>query len=338
MREREITTYSMWNLFRNCRRACYWRYLRHLVPVGAEDRPLRFGTVIHEALRLWHKDRYLGAVLAYIDISFPNRAQEPVQKQDWHYATATMKAYAARYPEEPWTAGPTEVTFQAGIDNPNTKGTSRTFVLAGKLDGLIHKPGSGQHIIEHKTASVIGGDYVEKLWTDFQITLYAHLARRAGILVDGILYNVLAKTRLTQGRGETEEEFQVRYAELASRNKSGKSSAQRRMPETDEEFQVRLAQWFAEPDRFVRVELLIDDDAIRNIRHELWELTQQFLFARRRDVWYQNTSYCFHYGRPCPYWAICSSKNNPMVIEMQYQDRPPHTELNPTEDTESPVF
>ena len=336
--EKEITTYSMWNLFRNCRRACFWRYEKHLVPVGADDRPLRFGTVIHEALRIWHTGRDLGAVLAYIDRAFANRSSDPELKQDWHYATAMMKGYTGRYPVEEWEGGPTEVTFQCGIENPMSRGLSRTFRLAGKVDGLIQKRDGTQHIIEHKTASVIGGDYVERLWTDLQITLYTHLVRRSGALVNGVLYNVLVKPKLVQARGESEEEFQARSAELAARNKSGKSSAQRRMPESDEEFQARLATWYSEPDRFVRVELLIDDDAIRNVRYELWELTQQLLIARRRYAWYQNTSYCFHYGRPCPYWPICASKDNPVVIQSQYLERPPHTELNPTGDTVDPVF
>ena len=32
MTERMTTTYSMWNLFRNCRKAAHWRYVLELVP------------------------------------------------------------------------------------------------------------------------------------------------------------------------------------------------------------------------------------------------------------------------------------------------------------------
>ena len=48
-----VTTYSMWRLFRNCRRAAEWRYLHHLVPRD-RDSNLHFGALIHECLERWH--------------------------------------------------------------------------------------------------------------------------------------------------------------------------------------------------------------------------------------------------------------------------------------------
>ena len=86
-----------------------------------------------------------------------------------------------------------------------------------------------------------------------------------------------------------------------------------------------------------RVELVLDFESYELLRSELWELTQQYLDARRRDTWYQNTSYCFHWRRPCPYYTICSSKDNPLVIENEYEHRPPHTELSES-DNRKPVF
>ena len=37
-----VSTYSMWSLFRNCRKAVDWRYLQQLVPLE-RDRNLHFG-------------------------------------------------------------------------------------------------------------------------------------------------------------------------------------------------------------------------------------------------------------------------------------------------------
>ena len=37
-----VSTYSMWSLFRNCRKAVEWRYLEQLVPLHARSQsPLR---------------------------------------------------------------------------------------------------------------------------------------------------------------------------------------------------------------------------------------------------------------------------------------------------------
>ena len=49
-----LTTYSMWSLFRNCRKACDWRYQRELVPLE-RNHNLNFGSLIHECLEIWHR-------------------------------------------------------------------------------------------------------------------------------------------------------------------------------------------------------------------------------------------------------------------------------------------
>ena len=88
-----VSTYSMWSLFRNCRKAVDWRYLQQLVPLG-RDRNLHFGSIIHECLQAWHQRRDLAEVLALIDRLCPNRLQDENQRRDWHLATAMMTAYA----------------------------------------------------------------------------------------------------------------------------------------------------------------------------------------------------------------------------------------------------
>ena len=336
--DKAITTYSMWNLFRNCRRACYWRYVKQIVPLGEDERPLRFGSVIHKGLESWHGGAGLPAVLDHIDRSFVNRATDPVQKQDWHYTRAMMTAYAERYTAEPWEVVGVEKEFSGEIVNPATGACSRSFILAGKVDGIVKKPDGTYYLLENKSAASIDGDYVSKLWTDLQITLYSFYLREAlGIPIEGVVYNVLVKPKLVQSAGETEEEFQARLSALSAKNKSGKSNAKRSLPESDEEFSGRLASWFTEKDRFLRVELIFDFESYELLRSELWELTQQYLDARRRSTWYMNTSYCFHWQRPCPYYPICSSKNNELVIQNQYQVKAPHSELSSSPE-EKPVF
>jgi len=59
MESKTTTTYSMWSLFRNCRKACEWRYIQELVPLE-RDHNLAFGTVIHKCLEIWHGGRDLG--------------------------------------------------------------------------------------------------------------------------------------------------------------------------------------------------------------------------------------------------------------------------------------
>lgn len=333
-----VSTYSMWSLFRNCRKAVDWRYLQQLVPLS-RDRNLHFGSLIHECLQTWHQRRDLAEVLALIDRLCPNRTQDENQKRDWHLATAMMQAYAARYATEEFEVIALEKTFEGPIVNPATRAASRSFVLAGKVDGIV-RFGGDYFVLEHKTAAQLDSDYLERLWTDFQITIYAfYIEQTLGISITGILYNVLVKAKLQQSKGETEEEFQARRAELIAKSKTGKSSAKRRMPETDDEFQQRLADKYTDVTMLHREMLYLSRDRFEILRSELWELTQAFLDARRRGVFYQNTAFCFNYQRPCPYFALCRSNGNPNVIENFYQRVAPNEELRVLpSDAHKPAF
>jgi hypothetical protein len=330
----------MWRAFLNCRMFANWRYVRELVALE-RPWPLAFGSLTHGGLELWHQHRDLTAVRSYIDSACPNRASDDTQRRAWHLATSMLSGYAARYPTEEFEVVALEKEFEGEIVNPESGAASRSFTLAGKVDGIV-RIGDQYFLLEHKTAAVIDGSYLDRLWTDFQITIYAHYVEQAlGIPIAGVIYNILVKAKLQQGLGETEAEFEARRADLIARSKTGKSSAKRRMPESDEEFQARLAAKYAEPGMFHREQLFISRDQIDTLRAELWELTQAFLDARRRDVWYQNTSHCFAYGRPCPYFALCRSGGNPNVLENFYQHAAPHEELGSGEAAavvETPVF
>ena len=333
-----VSTYSMWSLFRNCRKAVDWRYLQLLVPLQ-RDRNLHFGSIIHECLQAWHQRRDLDEVLAIIDRLCANRLQDDNQRRDWHLANAIMRAYAARYATDDFEIVALEKAFEGPIVNPATGAASRSFVLAGKVDGVI-RIGSEYFILEHKTAGQVDGDYLEKLWTDFQITIYAHyIEQTMGIPITGILYNVLVKAKLQQGKGETEEEFQTRRAKLLAKSKTGKTTAKTKLPESDEEFQQRLDEKYADPEMFHREMLYLSRDRFDVLRAELWELTKSFLEAKNRGIFYQNTAFCFNYQRPCAYFALCRSNGNPNLIENFYQRVPPNEELRvvPNEATE-PVF
>ena len=63
-----------------------------------------------------------------------------------------MTAYAARYAAEEFEVVALEKTFEGPIVNPATGAASRSFVLAGKVDGIV-RIGGDYFILEHKTAA-----------------------------------------------------------------------------------------------------------------------------------------------------------------------------------------
>jgi len=210
--------------------------------------------------------------------------------------------------------------------------------MPGKVDGIILKD-EKHYLLEHKTAASIDGNYIDRLPMDFQIVLYSdYIERFMNISIAGILYNVVGKAQIKQGKGENAEEFQKRRAELIAKSKTGKTSAKQWVPESDEEFQERLAKKYAEDDMFHRELLIISRDNLDVLHSEIWELTQQLLLARRTGQWYMNTDYCFNYNRPCMYFPICRSGGNPLVIQNHYRVAPPHPELSDATAESEPVF
>lgn len=329
---RDILTYSALNCFRNCPRKYHLRYVQHL---RRPERPdaLAFGSVIHTALEQWYKtvgasDRLL-RVLDLIDDQFPGRKNDPEQRHRWHQARAMFEGYAARYPDEAFEIVEIEKQFTAEIRNPDTGRLSQTFVMAGKADGIVLQDGE-LYLLEHKTASYITADYLDRLWTDTQIALYCHYLRQIGYPIVGVIYNVLLKTRLKQREGETLEAFEARRAALAAKNKTGRSTAKRQEPESDAEFRARLADWYARPGAgaFHRERIYLSADRMAMLQDEVWEITQQYLDAKRRGKWLLNTSQCFSFQRACDYLPLCQSGFSSNVRDNLYEVVPPHEELS----------
>jgi RecB family exonuclease len=337
--DKTLLTYSALNTFRNCPRKYKNRYLDNLRPRERAE-ALSFGSVVHTAIELWYRssdaDSRLRDVLAYIDDAFENRVVDSNQMVQWHLATAMIRGYAERYATEEFEIVEVEKEFVGEIRNPDTGRQSQTFRIAGKVDGIV-RCHDGLYLLEHKTASTVDASYLDKLWTDTQIALYCYYLRELGYPIVGVIYNVLLKSRLKQGKGETQEEYEVRHAELAAKNKSGKSTAKRQMPETDDEFQSRMTEWYSRPDAFHREFIYLSEDRLAMLQDEVWEITQQYLDARRRGKWLLNTSNCFSYQRPCEYLAYCQSGFNPNVADNLYEIALPNEELSRV-DSGAPQF
>jgi len=333
-RTKKVLTYSTISMFQTCRRKHKLRHEDFLVPVE-KAHALRFGSVAHNWLEVWHGTRDIGATQAVVDQAYVNRYSDSDEKRDWHYQTAMLRAYVEQYSNEDFEVVALEQEFSGPLVNPTTGRKSRSFIMRGKADGIIRR-GDQYLLLEHKTAGTISGDYLERLVLDLQILLYSFYVREVlDYPITEVLYNILMKPRLVQNEGETEDQYQVRKAALAAKSKSGKSSAKRRMPESDEDFQARLRSWFAAEPRFHREKLLLDFDSIDNVRRMIWDISKELLDARRTGRWHQNPRSCFGFGR-CMYWPICSAMgNDEMVIENLFTRSAPHSELSPDEQSGS---
>lgn len=320
-----ILTYSALAMFRDCRRKYFWRYVAELV---TKDKPeaLAFGTLIHKALALWHSTRNLGLVLALIDVETASRESDRRQRKFWHVARAMMKGYALRYPSETFTVVSTEEPFEGPLVNPETLHASTSHIIAGKVDAVVDEH-VDRMLMEHKSVANWDADYLERLWCDSQIHIYAkYISAKLTRRVEGVIYNILKKPMLKQAEGETETEFIERRAALIAKSKTGKSSAQQQIPESDECYAARLDVKVQEPESFHREFIMIYEARIEAIEAELWDLSKNLLACRSSGKWYTNTSMCFARGR-CPYFDLCKTNGSELIKDTLYERRPPHEEL-----------
>lgn len=297
--EKAILTYSAIILFLRCPRAYYWRYVKQLVKIRFTPLPLFFGTVIHHALDIWHHTRDLTKALLGIDKEFllHESDQNGVDHVEKARAKALMKGYAYTYPEEDFDVKLIETEFNIPIINPDTGRQSRSFTLRGVFDMIVEKLGYAW-LFEHKTTGRTTGAYLDRLWSDFQVTLYSYAMSLTGYRLKGVVYNILEKTKHQQKKTEDLKAFED-----------------------------RMVEEYQNPSHFDRQELLFLHQHHETACRLVWTVIQRILECRLTGYWHQNPAACWQYDRACQYYSICRNNDNPLEIQNNFEHKDPHPEL-----------
>ena len=245
--------------------------------------------------------------------------------------------YAACYPTEDFEIVEVEKTFTGEIRNPDTGRPSQTFVMAGKADAIVqrpdgHVPAGAQDRRQHRCQ--LPRQAVDR-HADRPLLLLPAAARLSDRRRD--LQRAAQVPPEAEGRARRKPSTRRGARNWPPRTRAASRPPSGRLPESDEEFQARLAEWYARPEAFHREHIYLSEDRLAMLQEEVWEITQQYLDARRRGKWLLNTSNCFSYQRPCEYLPYCQSGFNPNVADNLYEIAPPHEELNPA-DSDAPLF
>jgi hypothetical protein len=174
-------------------RKCYWRYeagLQREVPGLA----LRFGSAWHRAMDARAGGADFEAALA---AAVPAGCGETLDELAIATLSALLAAYYSHYGSGAADAIPvtrSEVEFRHPLDG------SRTFEVAGKIDGLAGEPGGAPcALVERKTTSDNldpDSDYWLRLRADTQLLQYVPAARLLGFNVTRIVYDVVRKPQI----------------------------------------------------------------------------------------------------------------------------------------------
>lgn len=161
-----------------------------------------------------------------------------------------------------------EHEFKIPLVNPDTGRKSRTFSMAGKIDGIVRLHDGRLAVMEYKTAGEpihAGSPYWARMQCDPQIGIYIIAARELGHDVVTVAYDVTRKPaiRRKQASKETPKQFgdRVRY-----------------------DMTERPSFYFR------RAEIPVLHDDIEELRSELWQQANNMREARKAGRWYRNVS------------------------------------------------
>ena len=124
----ELLTQSSARAYRSCPRKYELRYERRLRSTQLKAGPLRKGSSVHKGLEVFSLTGDLEAGIGALETEEPfSRAHE----------RAMLIGYAARWDHEPLKYVAIEKEFLFPLRNPETGAASKTFIVGGRLDGIV---------------------------------------------------------------------------------------------------------------------------------------------------------------------------------------------------------
>jgi hypothetical protein len=272
----------------------YWSNVEGVEP-RVTPTPWITGGALHEGLEQFYRgknvDRMNQSALNYFRKRL-NGTEEfltPEQLEDIEKQKAMVLGMLRSYPRiyssdlKKWQIleGP-EQEFYIPIIHPETKKEHPRFVYGGRIDLPIRpKNSKNAWVVEHKTASQLDESYYDRVSMDNQMTGYM-LGMRSlfKIPVEGVIYNIILKTKIRQKKDESLPQF---YARL------GKEYEQ------------------SEPEKYYRREEFYRSKAeIEKFYRDLWHVAADLEEATKHSRWYGDETQCSSFFGKCRFIPLCS--------------------------------
>jgi hypothetical protein len=244
-----------------------------------------------------------------------------------------------------------ESEFSFPLLNPETEAPSKTFLEAGKIDGVLrHKTSGIVKVLEHKTTSESiepDSSYWPRLVMDTQISKYLLSLRSRGMDANQVVYDVIHKPAYKLGSVPLLDEDGLKIVQDQFGNrittKDGKKWRQTgdtelgyavlSRPETPQElFDRTFSEISQRPDRYyVQRDIASSDADLLEYMNDAWSQSQQILWFRRRNLWPRNPSACTQFST-CEFFELCSGRST--VDGIRFAEKPEkHAELEMKETT-----
>ena len=197
-------TNSRRGTFQACCRKHHYAYDLRKSLIMEDREILNFGSLIHFGLEHWLKappkerlERAIAAIRKYYSDNYNERDKSPYELVK---AEVLMIGYDIRWGDTPFDCVGAEIEFVLPLLHPETGSSSRTYKLAGKMDGvldMVFEEVKGRWVIEHKTTKpdnlAPGSSYWRRLRMDGQVSMYWDAAERRGWEIEGVIYDVIGR-------------------------------------------------------------------------------------------------------------------------------------------------
>lgn len=326
----DTLTHSRQQSFKTCRKRHWFEYE---IGIRKETDPkaLRMGSAVHDACEVLENTGDIAQACEAIYRAYDS-CPDGFDAQDWLYEGETVLRLITGY-EWRWSGSGlkfvhAEMGFALPLVNPATGKPSKTFGIAGKIDGIVTLPDGRLAVLERKTTSDdIGSDSDTwpRLQIDQQISMYVTAARRLGFQVDAVLYDVIRKPTIKPTKVPILDKLGCKIVldkngqRVINRTASGKDNGYRQTgdkakgyvlqerPMTAEEWGNKLSDDIAQrPDfYFIRREVPRLDQDLREFEAELWDVAKAMRAAQRDNLHYRTVSKdtCTW----CSYFGLCTS-------------------------------
>lgn len=320
-----LLTHSRLKDARACRRLHHFKYEHGFRPT--EDRAeLAFGTLMHRGLEAWWSairaesdaEAAVGVFLDGLEIDPFDLAKLRVLLTGYH---ARWLDAAAEYE----VLG-VEERFSFPLVNPATGARSPVWTVGGKLDVRLRRRSDlALVLMEHKTSAedvTLGSSYWQRLRMDGQISIYFDGTAALGEPAAVCIYDVIGKPSIRPLKATPEESRKYTKAGALYAN-------QRESDETPEEFTARLMEAVgSEPERyFVRGDVVRLEADMEEARTDIWQYAAMLREEHNAGRAPRNPDACTAYGRPCPFFAVCSGAASLDDETLFYRTDEVHPEL-----------
>ncbi len=355
---KKVLTHSQMQCAKTCFRKHQFSYIDGFRP-DTSHQVLRFGQAFHIGLDVYKdsckdghaKDLAITAAFTAYDESKPagmDAERQLAWQVEREQLIELLNGYFWRWKEmdKGIETIASEMQFELPITNPETGRSSRTYTVAGKVDGIIRLADGRRALIEHKTCGhnkdiSPTSDLWKQLRIDSQISLYMNSVNQMGYDVEVIVYDVIRKPgispkKLTQADtkafietgeycGQMFEVLEAREPlpgctrfvvdEVAAESEPGKKEGTFTIRETPDMYAVRLRQDIGDrPDfYFVRREIPRTKYDLEESRQDVWHMAKLLGDCTRHGRWPRNSGQCTLFGR-CPYFDLCTDGFDPETV------------------------